>query len=149
MQQSFTTLQLQVATPGGGPYLAVAVLHARYELLKEVASLILREAPCLNNPIKQFAPSCVLHNDSQVCVGHKHLHRLRLLRAWTRGRDTLSTANGAVRCTQSALQELLLHMTRCMSVPTCQSKPPPSKVQRTPGRATDRSDAAHSRLIPP
>ena len=41
-------------------HLAVTEFYTRDELLEEVAGLILREAPCLHNPVKELA-SCGVH----------------------------------------------------------------------------------------
>ena len=54
-------------------HLAVTEFYTRDELLEEVPGLILREAPCLHNPVKELTTSCILHDNAQVGAGHKDL----------------------------------------------------------------------------
>lgn len=51
----------------------MAVVHAADKLLEEVAGLILTEAPCLDDAIKQLATRGILHHDAQVGGRKEHL----------------------------------------------------------------------------
>lgn len=44
----------------------MAVVHPADELLEEVSRLVLAEAACLDDAVKQLAASCVLHDYAQV-----------------------------------------------------------------------------------
>lgn len=51
----------------------MAVLHARYELLKEKPGLVLAEAPGLDNPVEQLPTSSILHSNAEMARREEHL----------------------------------------------------------------------------
>ncbi len=53
----------------------MAIVHARDQLLKEVAGLILGEPSCFDDALKELTTSSILHDDTQVCGSQEHLRR--------------------------------------------------------------------------
>ena len=60
---------------GNRAHLAVAVLHARDELLEKVSCFILGKAACLHDSVEQLAARSIFHGNAEVRACQEHLLR--------------------------------------------------------------------------
>lgn len=87
----------------------VAVVHPADQLLEEVACLVLTEATCLDDAVKQLPTSCILHDYAQVGGREVQLQDNRQAMRQHGLRQRTGATAALLRCHCNSLQDREIH----------------------------------------